>query len=78
MEIIAVDLLWSGMDLGQLLAAVSSAQALAVMIGSPALLVQHRTSIEDRPVVENGLCRFEEWERIVNDRNSRSDAPLVG
>jgi uncharacterized protein len=37
--------------------AVSRARALAVMVGSPALLRQHCTSV-DSVLVANGVCRF--------------------
>jgi uncharacterized protein len=37
--------------------AISRARALAVMVGSPALLVHHCTSI-DQVLIANGVCRF--------------------
>ena len=42
--------------------AISRARALAVMVGSPALLTHHAASVEDVRVV-NGLCRFIERSR---------------
>jgi uncharacterized protein len=46
--------------------AISRARALAVMVGSPALLVQHCTSVEDAQVA-NGLCRFIEESQRIGD-----------
>jgi uncharacterized protein len=37
--------------------AISRARALAVMVGSPSLLVQHCTSVE-QVLIANGVCRF--------------------
>jgi uncharacterized protein len=46
--------------------AISRARALAVMVGSPALLVQRCTSV-DQVLVANGVCRFiEESTRSTN------------
>ena len=42
--------------------AISRARALAVMVGSPALLQQHCTSVES-VLVANGVCRFIESTR---------------
>lgn len=46
--------------------AISRARALAVMVGSPALLVHRCTSLEDVRVA-NGVCRFVEESRQATD-----------
>jgi uncharacterized protein len=49
--------------------AISRARALAVMVGSPALLVHHCASI-DQVLIANGVCRFieEGTQRSLNER----------
>jgi uncharacterized protein len=55
--------------------AISRARALAVMVGSPALLVHRCTSVEDVRVA-NGVCRFIEKSR--QKRFSESPWPAQG